>query len=141
MTINRTTRWPFFVAVFLLGLLGLTPSHAFHTIAARVVVGGLNSSYQTKPSAQVQTSARIKGTPVPPSHSATLLGKQSERTGMGSASPSGSQDDPYTNYRFADHYLRSATVLIVALPAHPPYLRLRAGANPSSPRDPPFFLI
>src|SRR5689334_4518841 len=107
MTVNRTTwLWPLFAAVLILGLMGITPSQAQDAIASRVVASGLNPSSLARPSSLVKTSTRIKGTPVPAPFSATLVGKQSHHSGMGSASPAGSQDEPYTNYRFADHYLR-----------------------------------
>lgn len=141
MPVNRTTwLWPFVTATFLLCLIGITPSQAQNAIASRVAPSSLSASPRAHPSALVNTSARIKSTPAPAPQNATLVGKQSQRAGVSSVFPSGSQDDPYTNYRLADHYLRSATVLIDPLPSHHPYLRLRPGANPSSPRDPPFLL-
>lgn len=59
---------------------------------------------------------------------------------LGTCPPAGTNDDPYTNFRLAPHTLRSATILIGRLPLVYPYLRLRLGAVPSSPRDPPLLL-
>jgi hypothetical protein len=141
MTANRTTWiWPFLAAVLLLGLMGGTPTKAQGTIASLVGGAYRAPSSLAASSSLIVSSAGIKATPGTSSNGAILFGKKGERSGIGAAPPTGSQEEPYTNYRVANHYLRSATVLIVRLPSRQPYLRVRIGAYPSSPRDPPFFL-
>lgn len=132
--------WPLLTTVLLFGLLNISPTRAQGVIVR--LVGGTHSGISSLvvPSSHILPSARIKATAVQPSPGAVLFSQKSERTGMGHIPPAGTQDNPYTNYRFADHYLRSATVLIARLPSRQPHLRIRTSANPSSPRDPPFFL-
>jgi hypothetical protein len=105
--------------------------------AAGAVVSGVPARCIAAPAPSTVLPSRLKTVlPVPPGVIRTA--EKGIRTSLTPSPLSGSNDEPYANFRLAPHMLWSATVLIGKVPSLPPYLRRPLGAVPSSPRDPPF---
>lgn len=130
----------FLAIAWFLVLMGGTTARAQNNIATLATMAHSAPASFVPSSSLDVSSVQVTVLLAHTSEGGTPTLERGDHFGSGTASSNGSQDEPYTNFRVADHYLRSATVLIVRLPSSPACARPHTSANPAAPRAPPTYL-